>query len=829
MNVIFEQRYTDDYGKISFSYAFGNDLPGSAAGIISLSCEFTGVLSVYWGKDGRLLTVQCNEKVLSYSALHTFHFIKEGEKQEKKILGFTAIPVDANCLILTGENKVPVLTLAIAQEKLLPSVLPRYSFGVIADIHYNYFFSNDKTIDYAVPAIDRALAFYKSAGCAHVCAAGDYGIYSEEKSYQDFSRAIDKGGITVIACGGNHELYAKIPVMYGENGYWRTYMNKGVYDRSLDGVLDIASNGIDFTYSVPGHPSEVFVFLSQWYWDGHTSKQPKLLEPEQLIWLEEQFQKHSDKTVFLLFHTYLADDDGENVDGEGDLRSTGGYSYNGHYNTHTPDEKKLRALLTKYKNVIWFNGHSHYEYAMQMYNENLNIFDYEGTTATMIHVPSVTNPRTVKPDATTYSSLRGKNSQGALQFVYDGFQIMNGVNIWENEILSYACYIIYTDKNGIVQSGNITENISWVFHRQLSSLRITGSGDIPDYTKTSPPWNIHSDHIERLYTGKGITKIGSNAFSDLSLLKRVEIKEGVKVIRENAFHAPMLETLILPETLRKIENEVFVCSDKITQIIYDGTGELWNDIQLGDNVFTTVPTLCPRKMVIGFEDDRGITFFNVPLGQTPHFDEIPIKDHPDEDKYYVFVGWSDNHNIYPPAEPLPAVTQNTLYTAKFGTEEQRYISGSLASEKIRWCLDRKQCHLTVSGEGAIPDFDALGNRPWDPYSCSVSVVTVKGGITEIGANAFKQLPALKTVILEEGVRVLGRDAIGYNKLLKAVYIPSTLKELGRGSVYLSDHIDVVYYGAGKEDWENFCAGITTYYNTNLTNVKHIVFNYKQNS
>ena len=761
--------------------------------------------------------------MLCYSALHTFHFSNGKETQEKKILGFTAIPVGADCILLTDENKNVLLRVAIPKDKLLPEVSPRYRFGVIADIHYNYFFNHDKTIDYAVPAIDRALDFYKKAGCAHVCAAGDYGIYSEEKSYQDFSRAIDNGGITVLACGGNHELYAKIPVMYGENGYWRTYINKGVYDRSLKGVLDIAANGIDFTYCVPENPSEVFVFLSQWYWDGHTDKQPKLLEDEQLNWLEKQLEQHADKTVFLLFHTYLSDDDGENADGEGDLKSTGGYSYNGHYNTHTPDEKRLRALLTKYKNVIWFNGHSHYEYAMQVYNENLNIFDYEGTTATMIHVPSVTNPRSVKPDATTYHSLRGYCSQGALQFVYDGFQIMNGMSIWENEILSYACYIIYTDKTNIVYKGDVNENISFVFDRQLSSLRITGSGAIPDFTDNSAPWNIYANSIKRLYTARGITGIGSGAFAALHALKRVEIKEGVESIKEKSFHAPVLETLILPETLHTIENEVFVSSDKITELIYDGTRQLWEEIQLGDKVFTSPPSLFARKVVIGFEDDQGKFEYNVPLGQTPYFDDIPIKNHPDDDKYYVFAGWSDKECVYPPTKPLPPATQNTLYTAKFGDEAERYVSGDLASGEIHWRLDRKKSHLTVSGKGAIPDFNELCDRPWDAYACSISVITVDGGITDIGANAFKQLPALKTVVLQEGVRVLGRDAIGYNKLLKNVYIPSTLRELGRGAVYLSDNIKTVYYGGSKSDWESFCEGITTYYNTNLTNVKNVIY------
>lgn len=823
MSVIFDEKYIENSGKISLSYSFANNLQGSAAGVISIFSEYAGTFSVYWGRDGKRLEIIQNEKTLTYSALHTFDITNGNSSEAKKILSFTAIPVDANCLILTDDGKTPLLTLDIPKEKQLPSVVPRYSFGVIADIHYNYFFNHDKTIDYAVDAIDRALEFYKKSGCAHVCAAGDYGIYSEEKSYQDFARAIEKGGITVIACGGNHELYAKIPVMYGENGYFRTYMNKGVYDRTLDGVLDIASNGIDFTYSPPGNPTEVFVFLSQWYWDGHTSKQPMLLEAEQLVWLEKQFEQHSDKTVFLLFHTYLSDDDGENVDGEGDLRSTGGYSYNGHYNTHTPDEKKLRELFSKYTNVIWFNGHSHYEYAMQVYNENLNIFDYEGTTSTMIHVPSVTNPRTVKPDATTYSSLRGKTSQGALQFVYDGFQIMNGMDIWNNEILSYACYIIYTDKNNTIYRGNITEDIFWVFDRQLSSLRVIGRGSIPDFSENEAPWNKYKGSIERLYTGKGITEIGKNAFSGLLNLKRAEIKEGVRYIKESSFNAPKLQTLILPETLEGIEDGVFANSTCIAELIYDGTRESWNKIQLSNNSFTTIPELCPRKVVISFEDDEGRVNFDMPIGSIPCFDEIPVKHHPNSDKYFVFVGWSDGKNLYPPAEPLPPATKNTLYTAKFGAEGQRYISDSLAFGEINWRLDRKNSHLVISGSGSIPDFDELRDRPWDAYSCSISKITVEGGITDIGANAFKQLPALKTVILEEGVQILGRDAIGYNKLLKQVYIPSTLKELGRGSVYLSDNIDVVYYGGSKAEWESFCAGITTYYNTNLTNVKNVVY------
>ena len=99
MDTIFEKRYTEEYGEISCSYAFDNDLPGSAAGVVSLSCARPGAILLFWGKDGAFLEVKCHEKVLTYSALHTFYFTKEGERQEQRILGFTAIPVGANRLI----------------------------------------------------------------------------------------------------------------------------------------------------------------------------------------------------------------------------------------------------------------------------------------------------------------------------------------------------------------------------------------------------------------------------------------------------------------------------------------------------------------------------------------------------------------------------------------------------------------------------------------------------------------------------------------------------------------------------------------------------------
>ena len=108
-----------------------------------------------------------------------------------------------------------------------------------------------------------------------------------------------KSTIPVLACGGNHEVYAgfKVEEMYGKDGYWRKYMNNGVYDGTPEGVLNVAENGIDFAYSYPGLEDYVYLSLSQWYWDGHTEGQECLITDSQLSWLEKQLEAYKDKTV----------------------------------------------------------------------------------------------------------------------------------------------------------------------------------------------------------------------------------------------------------------------------------------------------------------------------------------------------------------------------------------------------------------------------------------------------------------------------------------------------------------------------------------------------
>lgn len=814
-----------DYN-ITLSYSFNNTLKGSAAGDIVVTVDKPGNFLICWGdKNGSPLKVTTGEKTLNYSPLAEFSLTgAKGGEYSYKVIGFTAIPVGAVNLLVTDSTKNVLKSIKIPEDKLLDEKEPEYTFGIVSDVHYNYFFNSSKTVDYAIEAFDVALAFYKAAGAKLVSAVGDYSIYGEEKSYKQFSEAVEKSGMTVIACGGNHELYAKLDVMFGQNGIWRKYMNKGVYDGSLEGVLDIADNGIDFTYQIPGVDNAVFVSLSQWYWDGHAPSQQHLVEPSQLVWLENQLETHKNKTVYLMFHTYLSDDDHENIDGQGDITSKGGYSYGGHYNFYTEDEGQFRAILTKYDNVIWFNGHSHYEYSMQMHNENVNIFDYQGTTATMVHVPSVTNPRTVAVNGTNYSSLCGDASQGALQFVYDGYQIMNGVDLWGEEIFSYACYIIYTDKEGVVDEGVSADGkITWTFDRQHNSLRILGEGAIDKAVFTKAPYDVYKNEIKSIYIGEGITSIVDGAFEGFSALCEVEIKEGVTVIGSNAFKGTSVSTLVLPSTLTEVGEGAFGGIEKINDIVYGGTEEKWTIIKIGENNPALMGEISFKSVKISFVWDDTTWVVDVNVGDIPIFDIVPEKEHEDENKCYVFEGWKIGSKTYNSKQQLPKAKRNTVYTAVFKEIDERYVNGDVSGTRIKWTYDRKTCTLTIDGMGIIPDFSDSKNQPWAKYASEIRTVVVKKGITTIGKNSFSRLTALTKAVIPDGVIRLQMDAFAYDTLLTDVYFPASLKSVGQGALYNADNVKTIYYGGTVEQWQKLCeAAEKSMYNENVTMSKDVV-------
>ena len=95
---------------------------------------------------------------------------------------------------------------------------------------------------------------------------------------------------------------------------------------------------------------------------------------------------------------------------------------------------------------------------------------------------------------------------------------------------------------------------------------------------------------------------------------------------------------------------------------------------------------------------------------------------------------------------------------------------------LKWSLT-KAGELTVSGNGAIPDYSSDSLAPWSELG--VSTIVIEDGVTGIGDYAFYQSGALN-VYIPDSVTSIGQSAF-YGSALLAVTIPGSVETIGNSA------------------------------------------------
>lgn len=417
-------------------YDFSNDEAGSAAGEITVTASFDGDYNIYWGNEnGEKLFIEVGDSKAYYSELATVDV--DGGKGEYEVQSFTAIPEGAEtilayrCGIFTGKADIP-------EEKLPDYGEKTYSFGALSDVHFNRY-NGSLSGDDACLTFPNALNFIEYFDVELVGISGDISADGERDAFEKFNTITSDYNFPVYTGTGNHDVSDDYTL---EN--WQELVNAGVYgENKKDGVKDVAGNGLDFVYAPEGTDGDVFIFLSQFAWD-YNDANSRILTDEQLDWLEAQLEKYKDTTVFLFFHTFLNNPvEGENPNmGEGNLENNVGRHYDLAFTDGCPDEVRFRGMMDKYENVVFFNGHSHWAYDMQKFNPNLNIADYNGEYATMVHISSVSSPRRTTANIDDSSEHFMRSSEGMIVTVYRDKIVFNAVDFLKGEMLAYATYVI---------------------------------------------------------------------------------------------------------------------------------------------------------------------------------------------------------------------------------------------------------------------------------------------------------------------------------------------------------------------------------------------------
>lgn len=358
-------------------------------------------------KDGSFDFYYANDNgiISDYDKIVSFNLVANVESSYTYLNYFNIAPYKATKIAVCKNGSTDILTSSELPSNFLfnSSVYGNklYSFGALSDVHID----NDGT-DEASASGDfiKALTFFNS-NANLVAISGDL---CNENSYNELSiykNLVDTNStIPVYASRGNHDARYSI-------SDFEAYTGKGLY--------------FEEEYN-----NDKFIFLGM----NSEDYSEACFKKEELTWLEEKLESYKNQRVFLFFHVFMPNTCG-NINNL--------YSYSG-LNTSSTEIQRFISLMNKYKNVIYFSGHSHLEFDLQRIGANANIFS-DGTTCHRVHIPSCAKPRkNVNGTSASETYKYDAGSEGYLVDVYENCIVLRGRDFIKGKYLPIANYLLDT-------------------------------------------------------------------------------------------------------------------------------------------------------------------------------------------------------------------------------------------------------------------------------------------------------------------------------------------------------------------------------------------------
>lgn len=107
------------------------------------------------------------------------------------------------------------------------------------------------------------------------------------------------------------------------------------------------------------------------------------------------------------------------------------------------------------------------------------------------------------------------------------------------------------------------------------------------------------------------------------------------------------------------------------------------------------------------------------------------------------------------------------------------IASGTCGENVSWVLDSDGT-MTISGTGAMPDYEVPEDLPWAEYILDIKKVIVEDGITSVGDWAFFGAENLADVTLPESVTRIGLYVFGVSSSLTAIDLPEGITRIEDG-------------------------------------------------
>ena len=316
---------------------------------------------------------------------------------------------------------------------------------------------------------------------------------------------------------------------------------------------------------------------------------------------------------------------------------------------------------------------------------------------------------------------------------------------------------------------------------------------------------VNCTALESVSLPAGMTAIGTKAFMGCTALKSVDIPQGIAYIAPSTFEScSSLETVTLPTSLTEIGDRAFVGCALAELTVAKNVTKL-GEASFKDNgnlICLTLPISLNRILGSAFAGCYSLADVYYP-GTQADYTNIWIEELND---FLKEATWHYSHNAHthsfvsvvtPPTCTQEGFTTHTCdctasYTDTFvapyghdyrdGKCQLCNIPMTQFADDLRWGLDLNG-KLTISGNGAMPDFSSMKDAPWYEFRSHIREIVLEPGVTSVGSYAFSGCGQVTKVSLPEGLTKIGFCAFSSCSSLADITLPQTLTNLGAQSFY----------------------------------------------
>ncbi len=313
------------------------------------------------------------------------------------------------------------------------------------------------------------------------------------------------------------------------------------------------------------------------------------------------------------------------------------------------------------------------------------------------------------------------------------------------------------------ESGYCGANLTWFYNPSDSSLTISGTGPMTNYSQDNyAPWYEYYDKIKSLNLESGMTTIGDYAFFWLVKVKYIDIPVGVTSIGDYAFSGcAALNSPYIPYGVKTIGQSAFAFC-----ISLEGVYMPYGVTSIGDGAFgfcTELDDVAIPATVTTIGDKA--FYYCSKLSAIANFATNPQSINAD-----VFDGVDKtNCSLYVP--DYAEANYNKPTWIEF-SKETILSSWDFEGTSLRYSIDFETGTMTFTGTGMLPDREIHPPFVYD-FKNQINKLVLPSGLTGIGEYNFAYHSALTFLKIPDGVAILKEGAFWGCHALETVEIPSS--------------------------------------------------------